>query len=112
MKGKIHSPNKKPEEDKKEPKSEDATLEKHTKAVEEYKKHYETRLKDSIAAGDSARRQGAFKAKITEAKGELGASMYMEKEFSDPPPPATMEMGFGQVQESTKYGQNETKMAK
>jgi len=38
--------------------------------------------------------------------------MYMEKEFSDPPPPATMEMGFGQVQESTKYGQNETKMAK
>ena len=95
MKGKVDSPKKKPEEEKKEPKSEDATLEKHTKAVEEYKKYYEKRLKDSIAAGDSARRQGAFKAKITEAKGELGASMYMEKEFSDPPPPATMEMGFG-----------------
>lgn len=95
MKGKLDPSHKKPDKDKKEPKSEDATLEKHIKAVEEYKKHYEARLKDSIEAGDPARRQGAFKAKITEAKGELGASMYMEKEFSDPPPPATMEMGFG-----------------
>lgn len=73
----------------------DPKLDQHLKDVADYKKHYEKRLADSIAKGDTARRQGAFKAKITEAKGELGASMYMQKNLSKPPPPATMEMGFG-----------------
>ncbi|WP_244958547.1 RHS repeat-associated core domain-containing protein [Pseudoalteromonas fuliginea] len=87
MKGKIGPPEKKVPEK--------TTLEKHVEAVAAYRKRYEDRLAESIDKGDSKRRQGAFKAKITEAKGELGASMYMEKEFSDPPPPAKMEMGFG-----------------
>jgi len=87
MKGKIGPPEKKVPEK--------TTLEKHVEAVAAYRKRYEDRLAESIDKGDSKRRQGAFKAKITEAKGELGASMYMEKEYSDPPPPATMEMGFG-----------------
>ena len=82
MKGKIGPPEK-------------TTLGKHVEAVAAYRKRYEDRLAESKDKGDSKRRQGAFKAKITEAKGELGASMYMDKEFSDPPPPAKMEMGFG-----------------
>ncbi|MCU8056478.1 hypothetical protein L5L78_09700 [Shewanella sp. SM34] len=73
----------------------DPLLAQHVKAVEDYAAHYQQKLDAAIKNGDSARRIGAFKAKITEAKGELAAAQYMQDTFSQPPPPAKMAMGFG-----------------
>ena len=72
----------------------DPKLEQHYKDVAAYEAAYKKKLENSIANGDSKRRQGAFKAKLTEAKGERAAAMYMEKHFATPPPPAQMELGF------------------
>ncbi len=73
----------------------DPRLQKHYKDVSAYMAHYKSRMDQAIRNGDSSRKIGAFKAKITEGKGELAAAMHMEKHFSKPPPPAKMEMGFG-----------------
>ena len=72
----------------------DPKLDQHYKDVAAYEAAYQKKLENSIANGDSKRRQGAFKAKLTEAKGERAAAMYMEKHFATPPPPAQMELGF------------------
>ncbi len=73
----------------------DVNLKNHYKEVEVYEQKYRTKLRESIENNDSARRQGSFKGKITEAKGERGAAMFMEKNFATPPPPAEMVLGFG-----------------
>ncbi|WP_299010705.1 hypothetical protein [uncultured Shewanella sp.] len=73
----------------------DPKLEQHYKDLADYEAAYQKKLDNAIKNGDSTRRQGAFKAKITEAKGERAAAMYMEKHFATPPPPAKMELGFG-----------------
>jgi gas vesicle protein len=70
-------------------------LDKHYQTLAEYEAKYQKKLDDAIKNGDSNRRIGAFKAKLTEVKGERAASAYMEKHFSKPPPPAQMELGFG-----------------
>ncbi|QBG37697.1 hypothetical protein EMK97_03820 [Litorilituus sediminis] len=70
-------------------------LDKHYKNLAEYEAAYEKKLAKAIENGDSNRRIGAFKARLTEVKGERTASAYMEKHFSKPPPPAQMELGFG-----------------
>ncbi|WP_235425332.1 RHS repeat-associated core domain-containing protein [Vibrio navarrensis] len=70
-------------------------LEKHYQNLAEYETRYQKKLDDAIANGASARKIGAYKAKLTEVKGERAASAYMEKHFAKPPPPAQMELGFG-----------------
>ena len=70
-------------------------LDKHYQTLDEYEALYKQKLDDAIKNGDSPSRIGAFKGKLTEAKGERAASAYMEKHFSKPPPPAQMELGFG-----------------
>ncbi|HFQ4837045.1 hypothetical protein [Vibrio vulnificus] len=71
-------------------------LDKHYQSLAEYETKYQKKLDDAIANGASARKIGAFKAKLTEVKGERAASAYMETHFAKPPPPAQMELGFGQ----------------
>ena len=70
-------------------------LDAHYKNLAAYEAAYEKKLAKAIENGDSNRRIGAFKAKLTEVKGERAASAYMAKHFSKPPPPAQMELGFG-----------------
>ncbi|WP_245321430.1 hypothetical protein [Pseudoalteromonas sp. KS88] len=69
------------------------TLDAHYKNLAAYEAAYEKKLAKAIENGDSNRRIGAFKAKLTEVK--RAASAYMAKHFSKPPPPAKMELGFG-----------------
>ncbi|WNO60350.1 hypothetical protein [Rheinheimera sp. MMS21-TC3] len=71
------------------------TLDAHYEKLAEYEEHYQQKLDNAIKNGESTRRIGAFKARLTEAKGERAATAYMEKHFSKPPPPAQMELGFG-----------------
>ncbi|XXT18670.1 RHS repeat-associated core domain-containing protein [Sorangium sp. So ce429] len=55
-------------------------LEKHLADVSAHKKKYEDKLAQAKGANKSARTQGAYKAKLTEARGELdGASLMREK---------------------------------
>ena len=70
-------------------------LDRHYRNLADYAARYKKKLEDAIKNGDSSRRIGAFKAKLTEVKGERAASAYMTKHFSKPPPPAQMELGFG-----------------
>ncbi|MBB1482157.1 hypothetical protein H5186_22335 [Pseudoalteromonas sp. SG41-2] len=70
-------------------------LDAHYKNLAAYETAYKNKLDDAIKNGDSSHRIGAFKAKLTEVKGERAASAYMAKHFSKPPPPAKMELGFG-----------------
>ena len=70
-------------------------LEAHYKNLADYEAAYKKKLATAIENGDSKQRIGAFKAKLTEVKGERAASAYMAKHFSKPPPPAKMELGFG-----------------
>ncbi|HFQ5326546.1 TPA: hypothetical protein ACGUOR_002483 [Vibrio vulnificus] len=70
-------------------------LDKHYQSLAEYETKYQKKLDDALANGASARKIGAYKARLTEVKGERAASAYMEEHFAKPPPPAQMELGFG-----------------
>ncbi|MBB1482148.1 hypothetical protein H5186_22290 [Pseudoalteromonas sp. SG41-2] len=70
-------------------------LDAHYKNLAAYETAYKNKLDDAIKNGDSSHRIGAFKAKLTEVKGERAASAYMAQHFYKPPPPAKMELGFG-----------------
>ncbi|OQK49255.1 hypothetical protein XM76_c20778 [Vibrio vulnificus] len=70
-------------------------LDKHYQSLAEYETKYQKKLDDALANGASARKIGAYKARLTEVKGERAASAYMETHFAKPPPPAQMELGFG-----------------
>ncbi|WP_231621093.1 contractile injection system protein, VgrG/Pvc8 family [Pseudoalteromonas sp. NZS71] len=70
-------------------------LDAHYKNLADYETAYKKKLAKAINDKDSSSRIGAFKAKLTEVKGERAASAYMAKHFSKPPPPAKMELGFG-----------------
>ena len=65
-------------------------LDKHNKDVDAHQKAYETKRDNAIANGESNRTVGAYKAKVTEAKGERAASEYMTKNHPD----AEMVRGF------------------
>ncbi|MFP6845137.1 MAG: hypothetical protein VB958_08005 [Thalassolituus sp.] len=66
------------------------TLTAHDTAVANHKKDYEIKRDQAIANGESKRTIGAYKARVTEAKGEAAASDYMTKNHPD----AEMVQGF------------------